>query len=99
MPATASAASDTLTREFEGAWRDETPIFGCCRKAVTTAIEHADMLDIASLDATARVQALRVAVEAELPAHLGAHRCCAGHLADLAFDLPDLLAPVSADED
>jgi hypothetical protein len=47
------------------------------------------------LQPAARVQALREAVEAELPGHLSTHRCCVGHLADLAFDLPDLLAAAS----
>lgn len=98
MPATASA-DDTLLREFEGGWRDDTPIFGCCRRAVATAVEKADTLAVMPLDATARVQALREAVDEELPGHLASHRCCAGHLADLAFDLPDLLAPVPTDED
>ncbi len=98
MPATANA-NDTLLREFEGAWRDDTPIFGCCRKAVATAVENADILAVMPLDATARVQALREALEEESPGHLEAHRCCAGHLADLAFDLPELLAPVETDED
>lgn len=86
-----AAAADTLTKEFEGAWRDDTPVFGCCRKAVTTAVENTDVLHVASLDVTSRVQALRAAVEAQTPGHLDTHRCCAGHLADLAFDLPDLL--------
>lgn len=99
MPATAAAASDTLLQEFESAWRDDTPVFGCCRKAVATAVEQTDVFDVVSLDATARVQALRAAVDEQLPEHLSAHRCCAGHLADLAFDLPDLLAPVTAEED
>jgi len=97
MP-TATTATDTLLREFEGAWRDDMPVFGCCRKAVRTAVERADTLGIVALDATARVQALRQALEEELPGHLEAHRCCAGHLADLAFDLPELLAPVATDE-
>jgi hypothetical protein len=26
------------------------------------------------------------------PGHLAGHRCCANHLADLAFDAPDLIA-------
>ncbi len=86
-----------LVAEFESAWRDGTPVFACCRKSVVTAVEWVDVLDIASLDATARVQALRAAVEREQPGHLDAHRCCAGHLADLAFDLPDLVAPVEAE--
>ncbi len=95
MTGTPSAAASTLLQEFEGAWRDDTPIFGCCRKAVATAVEHADVLAIAPLDPAARVRALREAVEEEAPGHLDTHRCCAGHLADLAFDLPDLLAPVN----
>lgn len=99
MPATPSATADTLLKEFEGAWRDDMPIFGCCRKTVSTAVEQADTLDVASLDATARVKALRDAVEGELPGHLAAHRCCAGHLTDLAFDLPDLVAPVATEDD
>lgn len=99
MPATATPTTDALLGEFEGAWRDDTPVFGCCRKAVATVVESADMAAVAPLDATARVQALRDAVEQEMPGHLEAHRCCSGHLADLAFDLPDLLAPVATDED
>ena len=87
-----AAAADTLLKEFEGAWRDDTPVFGCCRKTVAAAVEGTDVLEVASLDVTSRVQALRAAVEARMPGHLDTHRCCAGHLADLAFDLPDLLA-------
>lgn len=89
--------ADTILREFEQAWRDDTPVFGCCRKAVGVAV-RLDLLEIATYDATARVQELRRGVEEELPGHLEAHRCCAGHLADLAFDLPSLVIPVEADE-
>ena len=89
---TASTSAADILREFDSPWRDDTPVFGCCRKAVGTAVEHTDVLAIASLDVTSRVQALRAAVDEELPGHLDTHRCCAGHLADLAFDLPDLLA-------
>lgn len=92
MTSTPLAAANRLTREFEGAWRDDTPVFACCRKTVHTAVDNTDALELVALDATARVRALRDAVEAEIPGHLDAHRCCAGHLADLAFDLPDLLA-------
>ena len=90
-----SAPASALLKEFEGAWRDDTPIFGCCRKSVTVAVENADMVDVAALDPAARVRALRSVVEGQLPGHLDTHRCCAGHLADLAFDLPDLLAPAA----
>ncbi len=93
MTGTPSAAASVLLKEFEGAWRDDTPIFGCCRKTVQTAVERADVLAIATLDPATRVRELRNAVEEQSPGHLGTHRCCAGHLADLAFDLPDLLAP------
>ena len=93
MTGTPSAAASTLLKEFEGAWRDNTPIFGCCRKSVTVAVENADIVTTTSLDPAARVRALRAVVEADMPGHLDTHRCCAGHLADLAFDLPDLLAP------
>ncbi len=68
-------------------------MFGCCRKSVATAVERVDVVDVATLDPVERVQALRAALEEAQPGHLAAHRCCAGHLADLAFDLPDLLAP------
>jgi hypothetical protein len=98
MPVSANAAAESVLREFGGAWRDDTPIFGCCRRAVETAVEAADLVDTATQDATARVQALREAVQRELPGHLDSHRCCAGHLADLAFDLPDILAPVELDD-
>ena len=90
---TGTTAADTLLREFEGPWRDDAPVFGCCRRAVAVAVEQADIFGAASLGATERVQTLRAVVEQELPGHLASHRCCAGHLADLAFDLPDLLAP------
>lgn len=95
MTGTPPAAASALLKEFEGAWRDDTPIFGCCRKSVTVTVENADIAAVAALDPAARVRALREVLEAQLPGHLAAHRCCAGHLADLAFDLPDLLAPVS----
>ncbi|MBA3372973.1 MAG: hypothetical protein H0T98_05545 [Euzebyaceae bacterium] len=95
MTGTPSVVASTLTHQFEGAWRDDTPIFGCCRRSVGVAIEGTDVLAVATLDPAARVRALRQAVDAQLPGHLDTHRCCAGHLADLAFDLPDLLAPAT----
>ena len=95
MTSSTAAAAGALLKEFEGAWRDDTPIFGCCRKSVNVAVENADIVAIAALDPAARVRALRDVVEAQMPAHLDTHRCCAGHLADLAFDLPDLLAPTA----
>ena len=88
-----SAPTSVLLEEFEGAWRDDTPIFGCCRKSVTVAVENADVVAIAALDPAARVRAFRDVLEAEMPGHLDTHRCCAGHIADRAFDLPDLRAP------
>lgn len=94
MPVSSTAAAEVVLSEFEGAWRDDTPIFGCCRRAVETAVADANaIVEAATLDVTGRVQALRDAVERELPGHLDSHRCCAGHIADLAFDLPDLIAP------
>ncbi len=95
MTSTPSAAADVLLREFDNPWRDDTPVFGCCRKSVAAAVEGVDLAAAAPLDATARVRALRDAVERQHPGHLDTHRCCAGHLADVAFDLPGLLAPVS----
>ena len=95
MNTTPSTASQRLLEEFEGAWRDDTPVFGCCRKSVATTVERVDVVEIATLGTVERVQALRNALEEAQPGHLDAHRCCAGHLADLAFDLPDLLAPAS----
>ena len=95
MTGTPSAAAGALLKEFEGAWRDDTPIFGCCRKSVHVAVEHADIVTIAALDPAARVRALREIVEAQMPGHLDTHRCCSGHIADMAFDLPDLMAPTA----
>lgn len=97
MPATPLTAATRLTAEFDGPWRDDTPVFACCRKAVATAVDAVDVLDLVTLGVTDRVRALRDAVDAHTPGHVDAHRCCAGHLADLAFDLPDLLAPVVND--
>jgi hypothetical protein len=93
MTTGSSTAATQVLREFEGPWRDDTPVFGCCRKAIQAGVDGVDLVEVASHEVTARVQALRAAVEAETPGHLAAHRCCAGHLADLAFDLPQLLAP------
>lgn len=88
-------ASQRLLGEFDGAWRDDTPVFGCCRKSVTATVERVDIVEVATLGTVERVQALRDALEEAQPGHLAAHRCCAGHLADLAFDLPEMLAPAS----
>ncbi|MPZ87331.1 MAG: hypothetical protein GEU81_04480 [Nitriliruptorales bacterium] len=87
------AAATTVLSEFDPAWRDDVPVFACCRKSVATAVEKLDLVEISSLDVTERVQAIRGVVEAEQPGHLAAHRCCAGHLANVAFDLPELIAP------
>ena len=95
MNTTPSTASQRLLQEFDGAWRDDTPVFGCCRKSVAATVEGVDIVDVATLGTVERVQALRASLEEAQPGHLDAHRCCAGHLADLAFDLPDLLAPAS----
>ena len=83
--------SDALLAEFENAWRDGAPVFGCCRKAVATALSGVDPVRLLSEDVTSRVSALRTAVDAEMPGHLDGHRCCVGHLADVAFDLPDAM--------
>lgn len=99
MPASSTTAAATVLRQFESAWRDDTPVFGCCRRAVEVAVSEVDVLDVAARDVTSRVQALRAAVDAHIPDHMASHRCCAGHLADLAFDLPDLVAPAEAHED
>lgn len=93
---TQAPAVDRIVAEFDQAWRDETPIFGCCRRAVKAALLRAEPRELVELDASARVRALQAAVEAELPGHLEGHRCCRGHLADLAFDLPELLETVDA---
>jgi hypothetical protein len=95
---TSTAAAESVLQEFEAAWRDDTPIFGCCRKAVAAAVDRMDLLDVATREVTDRVQALRAAVEDRLPGHLESHRCCAGHLADLAFDLPGMFASVVIEE-
>jgi hypothetical protein len=98
MPATPSTAVTHLLRQYENAWKDDTPVFGCCRKSVAAAVDHVDVYEIATQDVTARVQALRSAVDRQAPGYFDSHRCCAGHLADLAFDLPDLLAPADRGE-
>lgn len=80
---------DDLLAEFEQPWRGGAPVFACCRRSVEIALEAVDLDQLSAADATTRVNALREAVEQELPGHLEGHRCCVGHLADLAFDLPD----------
>ena len=69
-----------------------TPVFGCCRKTVAVAVAGVDPVALLAMDATARVQALRPRSTRSSPATSTSHRCCIGHIADLAFDLPDLLA-------
>ena len=80
---------ESLLAEFDQAWRGGSPVFACCRRAVGIALEDVDTADLRHEDATTRVTALRDAVEAQLPGHLDGHRCCVGHLADVAFDLAD----------
>lgn len=92
MTETMSTARDTLLREFDDAWRDGAPVFACCRRSVATAVEHIDVLELATADPARRVQMLRQPVDEAQPGHLAAHRCCVNHLADLAFDAPDLVA-------
>lgn len=87
-----AAAARTVLSEFDAAWRDDVPVFACCRRSVAIAAEKLDLVELSSLDVTARVQAIRAVVEAEQPGHLAAHRCFAGHLANVAFDLPELIA-------
>ncbi len=96
---TSTAAAESVVAEFDAPWRDDTPIFGCCRKAVASAVDGMDLLDVATRDVTDRVSALRSAVESDMPGHLEAHRCCAGHMADLAFDLPGMFTAASLDSD
>ncbi len=95
---TSTAVAESVLKEFEAAWRDETPVFGCCRKAVAAAVAEMDLLDLATREVTDRVQTLRSAVEDRLPGHLATHRCCAGHLADLAFDLPGMFSSAQTEE-
>ncbi len=97
MTRTAVEAATRVNAEFETPWRDEVPVFACCRRSVSAAVERVDLVEVASMDVTARVAALRGAVDDAMPGHLTAHRCCAGHLANLAFDLPDLLVPADAE--
>lgn len=97
MTRTTLQAAARVLAEFETPWRDEVPVFACCRRSVAAAVERVDLVEVASLGVTARVAALRTAVEEAMPGHLAAHRCCAGHLANLAFDLPDLLVPADAE--
>ena len=96
MEKTADRASSIVLEQFDAPWRDDVPVFGCCRRAVTSATESADLEEVALLDVSSRVTTIREAVDEDLPGHLDAHRCCAGHLANLAFDLPDLLAGLDA---
>jgi hypothetical protein len=81
-----------LLDQFEGAWRDGAPVFACCRRSIATAVEHIDVYELVTSGPTERVHMLRAPVEAAIPGHLAGHRCCANHLADLAFDAPVLLA-------
>jgi hypothetical protein len=92
MTAPGPGARAKLLDQFEGAWRDGAPVFACCRRSVAIAVEQVDVYDLMSSGPTERVHMLRAPVEAAQPGHLASHRCCANHLADLAFDAPELIA-------
>lgn len=92
MTDTMSMAREALIGQFQDAWRDGAPVFACCRRTVALAVEQTDVFELATADPARRVHMLRAPVEAALPDHLAGHRCCANHLADLAFDAPDLIA-------
>lgn len=92
LTVTSAGARAVLLEQFEDAWRDGAPVFACCRRSVAIAVEHLDVVELTTADPTARVHQLRDPVEAAQPGHLDSHRCCANHLADLAFDAPDLIA-------
>jgi len=96
MTRTSAAAAHRITSEFDNAWRDDVPVFACCRRSVATATEKVDLAEVATLDVTTRVKTIRDAVEADNAGYLSSHRCCSGHLANMAFDLPDLLAPAES---
>lgn len=87
-----SGSRATLIEQFEDAWRDGAPVFACCRRSVATAVEHVDVVALVSAGPAERVHMLRAPVEEAQPGFLAGHRCCANHLADLAFDAPDLIA-------
>jgi hypothetical protein len=40
MTATSVTSADRLLEEFDAAWRDGTPVFGCCRKSVAVAVAN-----------------------------------------------------------
>lgn len=88
---TQTATYDELLEQFEQALRDGSPVFNCCRRMVTVALDNTDLVELLDTDVTTRVTTLRDAVEKEHPGHLDGHRCCVGHLADVAFDLPGML--------
>lgn len=89
---TPTVARTALLEQFEGAWRDGSPVFACCRRSVATAVETVDLYELVTLGPAERVHRLREPVEVRQPGHLAGHRCCANHLADVAFDAPDLVA-------
>lgn len=92
MTDTGSPARAKLLEEFVDAWRDGAPVFACCRRTIATAVENADVFELVTMGPAERVHRLRAPVEAAQPGHLASHRCCANHLADLAFDAPELIA-------
>ena len=88
---TETTVTSELLAEFDQPWRGGSPVFACCRRSVATALQGVDLHELAAADVATRVNTLRDVVELEMPGHLEAHRCCVGHLADLAFDLPELV--------
>jgi hypothetical protein len=97
MTRTSATTARAVLSQFDASWRDDVPVFACCRRSVEKAVDNVDLAEVAALDVAARVQAIRDAVESDQPGYLAAHRCCAGHLANVAFDLPELLAPAGAE--
>jgi hypothetical protein len=85
-----TSLADNIAQEFAGPWRDESPVFGCCRNAVQIALAGVDIPELLTMSPTIRFAHLAAAVDAVYPDQLRTHRCCTGHVADLAFDLTDL---------
>lgn len=86
-------AVQALEAQWSGPWREDVPVFGCCRHAVTVALVHTkDLREVALLQATERVEALTGTVNRVWFDQADTHACCKRHIVDLALDLPAALA-------
>lgn len=78
--------------EWGGPYREDVPVFGCCRHAVNIVLTCSAIRNVAELSAADRVKWITGFVNDTSFDQASTHACCQRHLIDLAIDLPAALA-------